>query len=264
MDIRERKVKRNQTYPERYVKMLEQQQSQLVSGLQEMYYRLQKASAWEGPSLSESSRHPVANDILTALNLLELKQDDSGEVRKFEENRAMLRSKIVFESASSSHRGSSLGFGSDHSRHEGLRISWSQHERSMSKESFRLSYAASSTLTQTTTPRPRPIEEHRSSLFELPSSTENPQLDAPDWAQANVGLIDSNQASCNNHNKFDTASVNWESVQEPLDYCNQFFSQQSPMASAELFGMSDTNYLAQFDSIDFDFGKLIHQPDTIT
>jgi hypothetical protein len=34
--------------------MLEQQQAQLVSGLKEMYQRLLKAAAWEGPLLDET------------------------------------------------------------------------------------------------------------------------------------------------------------------------------------------------------------------
>jgi hypothetical protein len=50
-----------------------------VSGLQEMYQRLRKASLWEGEPLNESSGRPLTHDILAALNLLEPQEDGSNE-----------------------------------------------------------------------------------------------------------------------------------------------------------------------------------------
>ena len=60
--------------------MLEQQQSQLVAGLQATYKRLQKAQVWNGPNLAEANGYPLTHDILAALDLLEVKNDGSGEV----------------------------------------------------------------------------------------------------------------------------------------------------------------------------------------
>jgi hypothetical protein len=51
--------------------MLEQQQSQLVSGLREMYRRLQAGDSWPGKSLKEShGGFPLTHDILERLNVL--------------------------------------------------------------------------------------------------------------------------------------------------------------------------------------------------
>lgn len=79
--------------------MLEQQQNHLVSGLQEMYYRLQKASAWEGATLEETNGHPLVHDMLAALNLLERKQNGSGEPEIFEEDLQKLRSRMLADGA---------------------------------------------------------------------------------------------------------------------------------------------------------------------
>jgi hypothetical protein len=110
----ERKRSQDKIYPKGYVEMLEQQQAQLVSGLKEMYQRLQKASAWEGPSLDETSGHPLTHDILSALNLLELKHDDSGEPETFEENCDKLQSKMVSEGANYVRRRGSISSESEH------------------------------------------------------------------------------------------------------------------------------------------------------
>ena len=54
-----------------YVEMLEQQQAQLVSGLREMYRRLQAGESWPGKSLKEShGGFPLTHDILERLNVL--------------------------------------------------------------------------------------------------------------------------------------------------------------------------------------------------
>jgi hypothetical protein len=62
---------RRRNFPKGYAEMLERQHNQLVSGLQEMYQRLRKASLWEGEPLDESSGRPLTHDILAALNLLQ-------------------------------------------------------------------------------------------------------------------------------------------------------------------------------------------------
>ena len=51
--------------------MLEQQQAQLVSGLREMYRRLQAGENWPGKPLKQShGGFPLTHDILERLNVL--------------------------------------------------------------------------------------------------------------------------------------------------------------------------------------------------
>ena len=84
--------------------MLEQQQGQLVTALQEMYHRLSAAHAWSGPTLSEATGHPLTHDILASLNLLESKQDGSGELEAFEEDCQKLQTKLLANGAGYVHR----------------------------------------------------------------------------------------------------------------------------------------------------------------
>lgn len=67
----ERKKAHDKVYPKGYVEMLEQQQAQLVSGLREMYRRLQAGESWPGKALKEShGGFPLTHDILERLNVL--------------------------------------------------------------------------------------------------------------------------------------------------------------------------------------------------
>ncbi|KAK1069255.1 Fluconazole resistance protein 1 [Friedmanniomyces endolithicus] len=113
----ERKKSHDKVYPKGYVEMLEQQQSQLVSGLQETYRRLKAAHAWTGPALTESNGHPLTHDILHALNLLESRVDGSGELETFEEDCQKLQSRLVADGAGYVHRRGSFSSDSDHSQH---------------------------------------------------------------------------------------------------------------------------------------------------
>lgn len=95
--------------------MLEQQQTQLVAGLQETYRRLVDANVWPGKPLSEASGHPLTHDILARLDLLEPKNDGSGEHEQFEEDCQKLQQRLVSEGASFMLRRNSSGYESDHS-----------------------------------------------------------------------------------------------------------------------------------------------------
>lgn len=95
--------------------MLEQQQVQLVAGLQETYRRLLNANAWPGEPLSEASGHPLTHDILATLDLLEPKNDGSGEHETFEEDCQKLQQRLVSEGASFMARRSSFDSDSEHS-----------------------------------------------------------------------------------------------------------------------------------------------------
>ncbi|KAI4731669.1 hypothetical protein E4T49_00542 [Aureobasidium sp. EXF-10728] len=111
----ERKKSHDKIYPKGYVEMLEQQQAQLVAGLQETYRRLVDANAWPGKPLSEASGQPLTHDILARLDLLEPKNDGSGEHEHFEEDCQKLQQRLISEGASFIARRNSSGYESDHS-----------------------------------------------------------------------------------------------------------------------------------------------------
>lgn len=99
----------------RYVEMLEQQQAQLVAGLQETYRRLCAATAWPGAPLVEHSGHPLTHDILARLELLEPKHDGSGEMEVFEEDCKNLQNRLLSDGAPFVRRRGSFSSDSDHS-----------------------------------------------------------------------------------------------------------------------------------------------------
>lgn len=65
--------------------MLERQQGQLVNCIQQLYNRLHTSGLW-GQSLPENSDgQPFTHDVLAALDLLEQRDDGSGEFETFED-----------------------------------------------------------------------------------------------------------------------------------------------------------------------------------
>ena len=113
----ERKKAHDRVYPKGYPEMLEQQQGQLVSGLQDMYRRLIEAQAWTGPKLDEVNGAPLTHNILAALSLPKSKHDDSGDFVMFEDDCTELPSKLPARSASYVHEKHPLSFESEHSQH---------------------------------------------------------------------------------------------------------------------------------------------------
>lgn len=78
--------------------MLENQQAQLVTGLQELYRRLQAGENWDGPALKESSRGtPLTHEILEHLGAL--KQDNAQSSPAFEENLEVLQNNLLANGA---------------------------------------------------------------------------------------------------------------------------------------------------------------------
>lgn len=275
----ERKRAQDKIYPKGYVEMLEQQQSQLVSGLKEMYHRLQKASAWEGPALDETTGQPLTHDILSALNLLESKHDDSGDLEVFEENCDKLQSRMVSEGASFVHRRGSLSSDSDHSHHERPKTASSHHgtpaapRLSMFKETFNIPSSSPSPLTQSPIPRSKPFTQPqyvaqpsiKPSPLQEPTFANDPQLYAPEWAQALAEMSYPDQL---NHTKIAMQTGDFEMF-APWDATNaqmdayQFSSYQ--MGNGNMFGgMPDVTDLSQLDNMDFDFNTYVHQPEVMT
>ena len=269
--------------------MLEQQQSQLVSGLKEMYHRLQKASAWDGPSLDETSGHPLTHDILSALDLLEPKHDDSGETEVFEENCDKLQSRMLSEGSGFSHRRGSLSSDSEHSHHERPRTASTRHETptqpkpSIFRESFNFPSATPSPLSHSPIPRskqfsPQQLAQHQQpkpsilpSPLQLPTYSNDPQLYAPEWAQV-LAMNDPDQAyRAAKFGMQDAADLDafntWESQ---MDHNNYGAYQSFNMGNGAMFGgMPDAICppdLSQVDnsSIDFDFMRYVQQPEVMT
>jgi hypothetical protein len=287
----ERKRSQDKIYPKGYVEMLEQQQSQLVSGLKEMYHRLQKASAWDGPTLDESSGQPLTHDILSALDLLEPKHDESGETEVFEENCDKLQSRMLSEGSGFSHRRGSLSSDSEHSHHERPRTAASRHatptqtKPSIFRESFNFPSAASSPLSHSPIPRskqfaPQQLAQHqqpsiRPSPFPLSTYNSDPQLYAPEWAQV-LAMNDPDQAY--RAAKFglqDTADLDafnaWDIPTSQMDSYGQFASFHPQMSShGPMFGgMPDATCppdMSQLDnsSMEFDFMRYVQQPEVMT
>ena len=90
--------------------MLETQQAQLVSGLQELYRRVQSGEGWPGTPLKESKKgSPLTHEILDRLG--SLKQDGHTD-EYFEENLELLQRKLLADGAGFT-RGMSFDTASD-------------------------------------------------------------------------------------------------------------------------------------------------------
>ena len=75
--------------------MLEQQQTQLVAGLRELYSRLQNGQGWPGQPLREAQGgHPLTHDILERLDLLH-SSEGGGHYEGFEEDCNRMQQKLL-------------------------------------------------------------------------------------------------------------------------------------------------------------------------
>lgn len=184
--------------------MLEQQQTQLVSGLQEMYKRLSAANAWSGPALNESNGHPLTHDILAALDLLESKQDGTGEMETFEEDCQKLQSKLIAEGAGFTQRRGSFSSDSEHSQHGHARPA-SHSTPTLSKPAvFKDNFNFSAPPSPPAEPSPMPAPRQRQSfppaqpspLQQSSPLSNDPQFYQAEWAypQSSGDFMRSNYA----------------------------------------------------------------------
>ncbi|KAL2862944.1 Zn(II)2Cys6 transcription factor domain-containing protein [Aspergillus lucknowensis] len=105
----ERKKAHDKVYPKGYVEMLEQQQTWLVNGLQELYRRLLDGEGWQGEPLKcEPNGHPLTHDLLTHLGAL-----DQSKHERFEESADALQQELWKHSAGHMQRQESLDTSSD-------------------------------------------------------------------------------------------------------------------------------------------------------
>ncbi|KAF9887147.1 hypothetical protein FE257_010522 [Aspergillus nanangensis] len=108
----ERKKAHDKVYPKGYVEMLEQQQTWLVYGLQELYRRANDGEGWPGEPLKcESNGHPLTHDLLTRLGAL-----DQNKGERFEENTEMMQQELWKQNAGHMQRQDSSD-GSSESAH---------------------------------------------------------------------------------------------------------------------------------------------------
>jgi len=84
--------------------MLEQQQSQLVAGLREMYTSLVKSGRWPGSSLKEHDGFPLTHDILERLGVLHMTGENPVGPENFEDNLEVLQARLMAENGASSAR----------------------------------------------------------------------------------------------------------------------------------------------------------------
>jgi hypothetical protein len=90
----------------RYVEMLENQQSQLVAGLQELYKRVQSGQGWAGSPLKETSHGgPLTHDILERLGAL--KQENHSDGDRFEEDLSVMQQRLLSNGAGYMQRSNS-------------------------------------------------------------------------------------------------------------------------------------------------------------
>jgi hypothetical protein len=227
--------------------VLEKQQTQLVSALKDMYLRLQKASAWHGATLDESSGRPLTHDILSALDLLGSKHNDSGDSEAFEENFEKLQSGTNLEGAGFDYRRRSLGSGRAHDPDDRSTTPSPCHdtrsELDLQPHTAQLSV--------------------RPSTLRSPTFNNDPQLYASEWAQAFANMSEPDHAYRNNH-AMQTWDVNtfsfWDPSQVHMESYDHFLSYQSQMGSGDAFstkGLSDVSDLGKADAMEFDFSEFV-------
>jgi len=273
----ERKKSHDKVYPKGYVEMLEQQQSQLVLGLQEMYRQLSAAQAWMGPPLSEASGHPLTHDILAALNLLETKHDGTGEAETFEEDCQKLQGRLLADGAEYvAPRRGSFSSDSDHSQHDQHRPAGSSTPRVLKhpvfRDTFNFNSASPSPISHSPIPRqrqtyppaqPSPLQQaspldHDPQFYQaewtIPDMS-NPEaimrskfaLQAPDIHQSLPHL------DCMTWNQFD-APPGYDASAGGLPLATSYPQLPSAYGGSSQ-GMPDFN--APLDAMDLEFSKFI-------
>lgn len=186
----ERKKSHDKVYPKGYVEMLEQQQGQLVAGLQELYRRSLAGKPWSGPVLSEATGHPLTHDILSALHLLEAKNDGSDQMEPFEEDFQKLQSRLLADGAGYIPRRESFSSDSDHSQPGVVKTSPRRTPPTSKAPIFDKNFTftpSPSPIAQSPVPRHRqsypPAQQsplHRS----VPMTNNDPQFYQPEWSMA--------------------------------------------------------------------------------
>lgn len=273
-------------YPNGYVEMLESQQAQLVSGLQKMYHRLLKASAWDGKPLDESSGRPLTHDILRAISLLKSKHDEIGGLDIFKENCDLLQSRLVSEGAGYAHQRafSSSNSDAEHS-HQSQPRTASFNNKSVHLNLSQLDtshkWLNKASSRQFTIPRcrpnPKPQQNHPDPLpinhfpLHMPTFNNEPQLYPRGGTQV---LVDMSTPEQTHHTKHALGAFDFQSLlssprEQPLrEFDYSLFNSQFPVSQRQMgsgngtaFGVtncaSDINDLGTLDAMSIDLSECI-------
>jgi hypothetical protein len=170
-------------YPKGYVEMLENQQSQLVTGLQELYRRTQSGQGWTGSPLKETSHGvPLTHDILERLGAL--KQDGHNTDAHFEEDLSLMQQHLIANGAGFMQREASSDTSSE--------IDQSPIFEQMPSKSPMFTDPFSLNRFPPTPPHQSPHPQSARTVSTLRSHTfpQIPTQSAMNWAASNVGFDD--------------------------------------------------------------------------
>ncbi|KAF2723388.1 hypothetical protein K431DRAFT_220005 [Polychaeton citri CBS 116435] len=267
----ERKKSHDKIYPKGYVEMLEQQQTQLVSGLQEMYRQLLDAGAWSSSQLDDHNGHPLTHDILSALNLLEVKQDGSGDMEKFEDDCQKLQSRLLSEGAALVHRRGSVSSESEHSQHSHARNS-NHGTPTLSKPQplFKDNFAFNNNNSQSVPHSPlsqSPVAKSKQSFAQPTSSPQqtsplanDPQLYQAEWAIPDMSV--STQMSRSQFAVQQPDALDFNTIENTLNHGQWNSSLNFDAFSDMTNGLGNMQNMQDFgslsmDAMDVDFSKFI-------
>lgn len=252
--------------------MLEQQQGQLVTGLQEMYHRMLAVQQWQGPVLSEATGQPLTHDILSALGLLEKKGDGSDEMLAFEEDCEKLQSRLLADGAVLTTRKGSLDSDSDRElhAHDSSPSTPAVSKSPLFPDNFSFGVSAPPVIPS---PAPRQRKSYppavQSPLHQnLPMNNNDPQLYQAEWALASqtLGNLDSlakgNMATktpYGQQNAFDPQDFTQDIMMEsPMDSNFDFGDVSFPQLSSNGFGsMQDFGFGGYDQMMEVDFKNFI-------
>lgn len=144
-----------------------------------------RAQLWQGPTLSEATGQPLTHDILSALGLLEKKDDGSDETIAFEEDCEKLQARLIADGAVLRKRRGSMSSDSDqsHNAHSSSHSTPVLSKPAMFKENFNFGTSPSPT-TRSPAPKSRKTfpPAMQSPLHQNAPMTNDPQLYQPGWA----------------------------------------------------------------------------------
>lgn len=199
--------------------MLEQQQAQLVAGLQELYRRTQNGQGWEGAPLKESSHGtPLTHDILERLGALKSGRHKL-EVEHFEEDLTSLQQGLLANGAGFMQRASS-----DSDSESGHSPTVDHVPRQvLFKDPFSFGKLpptppTHSPFPQTSSPALQLDSHSKSQRLWLPKGVDDSSLQRETWASSdmaldnNMGLLDQYDSPVS----LDTAPNPFDALQMPL------------------------------------------------
>jgi hypothetical protein len=159
--------------------MLEQQQSQLVAGIREMYKKLLHGDGWVGSPLQDSQEgYPLTHDILERLEVLHMTGDSPVKSETFEDDLSRLQERLIEGGASYiRHRQSSLSTDSE----PGLAHTESPHGTPTSQS---LTFSETYSRKRSSPPTPPQLHAAPSRIsskkrhYNLPTELKQPEVDS--------------------------------------------------------------------------------------